>query len=118
MLLFIAFYLIVAPIAVLPDIIGCIPCGGVCIGNLVGDLVGGLLCCCSCMTAFVVWFVVMGFCWLFARPVIGLILLLVAGGVGLAGYFLKKKHDEDNPKDDVEMGKKGEPEQESVPLAE
>mmetsp|Transcript_27727 Transcript_27727/g.64493 ORF Transcript_27727/g.64493 Transcript_27727/m.64493 type:complete len:177 (-) Transcript_27727:192-722(-) len=78
--LWIAFSCCVAPLGVAAD---CIPF----IGSCISEAVGGAACCFACMPASMLCILVCGICWLVMRPVLGVFMLLLAGGLGFLMYF-------------------------------
>eukprot|EP01062_Namystynia_karyoxenos_P081300 TRINITY_DN8902_c0_g1_i1.p1 TRINITY_DN8902_c0_g1~~TRINITY_DN8902_c0_g1_i1.p1 ORF type:complete len:568 (+),score=156.49 TRINITY_DN8902_c0_g1_i1:101-1705(+) len=89
MLMFCGLQLIVAPIALAPEIIPCC-------GELIGGVVGQALCCVNCLFSCALSSLVIALAWLYMRPMLGIPLLLLccacsAGGVWMIMHHKKKR---------------------------
>jgi len=78
--LWIAFSCCLAPLGIAAD---CIPC----IGGCLSEAVEGAACCFACMPASTLCILVCGICWLVMRPVFGVFMVLLAGGLGFLMFF-------------------------------
>jgi len=78
------FVLFVQPLTVAPDIVPCV-------GPVLGDLAGGVLKFAALWVALATAIVITGLCWLWFRPVLGLVLLAIAALFAYAAVRLRRR---------------------------